>query len=136
MSTDWSEINRELRVDYKVFQSRTCIALQWAATAGVDVAEGDLLGSFIFEDGGSEEIRAPSPGRILRLFRPQIGTLEGRPAQVLALFHEGGGAARSTGDLQMPPGQTRRGARLVRAAESRKAPARKTKTKKKARAPR
>jgi hypothetical protein len=97
MSVEYSESNRELRTVYSVFRDRACIAHDWTAQPNSVVEEGDVLGTFDFDDGGSEPILAPTSGRIIRLFRPPIGALGGRPSQVLALFEELAAAALVAG---------------------------------------
>jgi hypothetical protein len=85
---EFGEENRELRSVFSVFRDRSCIAHDWTAQEDDVVQAGDALGVFEFDDGSSEAIVAPTAGRIVRLFRPPLGTLGGRPSQVLALFDE------------------------------------------------
>jgi len=87
-ATEFSESNRELRTVCSEFRDRSCIAHDWTAQQNTVVQEGEELGTFEFDDGSSEPILAPTTGLVMRLFRPPLGTLGGRPSQVLALFDE------------------------------------------------
>jgi hypothetical protein len=87
-ATEFSESNRELRTVSSAFRDRLCIAHDWTVQQNTVVQEGEALGTFDFDDGSSEPILAPTTGLVMRLFRPPLGTLGGRPSQVLALFDE------------------------------------------------